>query len=161
MSERKNQAATRASELDSVELADLADELRAFWRTLSRGVHLSGGTDQFQRQQSWVLSALTTGPRRMSELAECARTSQASLTGIVDRLESLGFVERIRSAEDRRVVEVALTEAGLAESECVREQVAERLRALIEPLSAREAQELRRLLRKMTHTECVATPRSS
>jgi len=154
LSDRPATDLRRASELPSAELTEMADELRTFWRTLSRGVHLSGGADQFQRQQSWVLSTLVGGPRRMCELAESARTSQASLTGIVDRLEALGLVERIRSAEDRRVVEVALTTAGLAESANVREQVAERLRALIEPLSAEEARELRRLLGKMTQSEC-------
>jgi len=131
------------------ELAELADELRTIWRTLSRGAHLSGGSELPQRQQYWVLGVLSDGPKRMSDLAERARTSQASLTGVVDRLEALGFVERVRSAADRRVVEVALTPAGLAEMHAVQAQVADRLGKLLEPLSAEESYELLRLFRKI------------
>lgn len=35
-----------------------------------------------------------------------------TITGIVDRLENKGFVSRIRASTDRRVVNVAITEAG-------------------------------------------------
>lgn len=134
-------------------LADLAEEMRALWRTLSRGTQLSGcSSDQPQRQQYWTLGVLKPGPLRMSELAERACTSQASITGVVDRLEALGFVERSRPAQDRRVVEVALTLAGLAELDRVRSENAERMRALTEALTAEETQDLLRLLRKITRT---------
>lgn len=136
--------------LPAAELAELADELRTIWRTLSRGAHLTGGAEQPQRQQFWVLGVIEGGPRRMGDLADLARTSQASLTGIVDRLEERGLVERIRSAEDRRVVQVGLTDAGRIEVRCARAQTAERLARLLEPLQAEERDELLRLFRKMT-----------
>jgi DNA-binding MarR family transcriptional regulator len=136
--------------LPSAELTELADELRTIWRTLSRGAHLTGSGDQPHRQQFWVLGVLETGPKRMSDLAELARTSQASLTGIVDRLEERGLVERVRNAEDRRVVRVGLTDAGRVEVRCVQAQTAERLQRLLGPLDAEERLELLRLFRKMT-----------
>jgi DNA-binding MarR family transcriptional regulator len=142
--------------LPAAELAELADEMRTFWRTLSRGAHLSGGADQPQKQQYWVLGVLSKGPQRMHELAERAHTSQASLTGIVDRLEALGFVSRTRSDLDRRVVEVALTPAGHDEVRVVHAQIADRLRTLLEPLTAEETQEMLRLFRKVTTGEGAA-----
>jgi DNA-binding MarR family transcriptional regulator len=149
--------------LPAVELAELADEMRTIWRTLSRDAHLTGGADQPQRQQFWVLGVLSKGPQRMSRIAERARTSQASITGIIDRLEALGFVERVRSTQDRRVVEVSLTEAGRVEMQCVHSKVAERLGKLLEPLSAEETQELLRLFHKITSAgtscACDAKPR--
>ena len=141
--------------LQPAELAELADELRAIWRALSRGTHLSGGAEQPQRQQFWLLGMIEAGPRRMSDLAAAARTSQASLTGIVGRLEERGFVERVRSDYDRRVVEVGLTPAGRAEVRQVRADVAARLARLLEPLDSAERAEMLRLFRKMT-----AQPRS-
>jgi DNA-binding MarR family transcriptional regulator len=44
----------------------------------------------------------------------CAETmlSQPSITGIVDKLEERGLVERVRSREDRREVLIAITEKG-------------------------------------------------
>lgn len=135
--------------LPPAELLALADEMRVSWRSLSRCTHVGGGNDLYQRQQFWVLGALRSGPKRMSELAELARTSQASLTGVVDRLEGLGFVERRRSDEDRRVVQVAITPIGLAEKERVQAVVAERLSELLAPLTPAESAELLRLFRKI------------
>jgi MarR family transcriptional regulator, 2-MHQ and catechol-resistance regulon repressor len=44
----------------------------------------------------------------------CAETmlSQPSITGIVDKLEEKGLVERVRSLEDRREVLIAITAKG-------------------------------------------------
>ena len=52
------------------------------------------------------------GPMPMGGLAEALDVSQASATGIVDRMEQRGLVERRRIDEDRRVVRVALTDEG-------------------------------------------------
>jgi DNA-binding MarR family transcriptional regulator len=52
------------------------------------------------------------GPMPMSRLAEAMDVSQASATGIVDRMEQRGLVERSRDDEDRRVVRVALADGG-------------------------------------------------
>lgn len=52
------------------------------------------------------------GPLPMRGLAEAMDVSQASVTGIVDRMEQRGLVERQRDDEDRRVVHVALTAEG-------------------------------------------------
>src|SRR5512137_319741 len=52
------------------------------------------------------------GPLTMHGLAEAMDVSQASTTGIVDRMEQRGLVERQRDDDDRRVVRVALTDEG-------------------------------------------------
>lgn len=52
------------------------------------------------------------GPLTMTHLAELLDVSVASATGIVDRMEKKGVIERTRSEEDRRVVEVSVTERG-------------------------------------------------
>lgn len=57
----------------------------------------------------------TSGPIAMHELAERAGISRSSATEVIDRLESQGMVERHHDPDDRRSIEVALTEkaAGL------------------------------------------------
>lgn len=52
------------------------------------------------------------GPDSMSHLAEALDVSLASMTGIVDRMENRGLVERRRGGGDRRVVLVHPTEGG-------------------------------------------------
>ncbi|HEY5486032.1 MAG TPA: MarR family transcriptional regulator [Candidatus Limnocylindrales bacterium] len=60
-----------------------------------------------------VLTALEAeGPLSMKRLAEAMDVSDASATGIVDRMEKRGLVERRHGTEDRRVVRVHTTEAG-------------------------------------------------
>jgi DNA-binding MarR family transcriptional regulator len=52
-----------------------------------------------------VLTLLeATGPMSMGRLAEALDISVASITGVIDRMEARGLVERRRDAEDRRVV---------------------------------------------------------
>jgi DNA-binding MarR family transcriptional regulator len=52
------------------------------------------------------------GPDSMSHLADALEVSVASMTGIVDRMEKRGLVERRHDGADRRVVLVHTTEAG-------------------------------------------------
>jgi DNA-binding MarR family transcriptional regulator len=54
------------------------------------------------------------GPLPMSRLADALDVSVASATGIVDRMEARGLVERRHAANDRRVVLVHPTADGLA-----------------------------------------------
>lgn len=51
-------------------------------------------------------------PLAMSELAEALFCHASNVTGIVDRLESRGLVERRPGAGDRRVKTLVLTEEG-------------------------------------------------
>ncbi len=133
------------------ELSELAVELRTMWHALVTGMHQSGRLEGLQRQQFWVLGSLMDGPRRMSDLAECAQVSQTSLTGVVDRLVERGLVERIRSEEDRRVVEVALTEEGRAEKLASHADMLKRIDSVLAPLSADERREFARLVSRITH----------
>ena len=52
------------------------------------------------------------GELPMSRIADVLDVSVSSATGLVDRIEERGFVERTRVADDRRVVLVRLTPAG-------------------------------------------------
>ena len=49
-----------------------------------------------------------------TELVDEASLSKPTVTGILDRLESRGFISRERDERDRRRVKINLTESGLA-----------------------------------------------
>lgn len=51
------------------------------------------------------------GKMKVSDLGEKLGLSNSTVSGIIDRLEKQGLVERIRSDEDRRVVYVDVTRA--------------------------------------------------
>jgi DNA-binding MarR family transcriptional regulator len=54
----------------------------------------------------------SSGPMSMSRLAEALDISVASVTGVIDRMEARGLVERRRDTEDRRVILVTTAEGG-------------------------------------------------
>ena len=49
-----------------------------------------------------------------SQLAQTLRLDASSITGILDRLEKKGLIERVFSRQDRRSVQVHLLESGAA-----------------------------------------------
>jgi len=92
-----------------------------------------------------VLRPETTMPMR--SLAEQLGCDASNVTGIVDRLEARGLVERRSTNRDRRVRTLALTPAGVA----VRTLVVERLGEPPEPitrLSTEDQQALCAILRR-------------
>ena len=60
--------------------------------------------------QTLVLSLLSAeGPMPISELAKATGSANSTISGVLDRLEQMELIQRIRSEKDRRVVYVALT----------------------------------------------------
>ncbi|UJF36231.1 MarR family winged helix-turn-helix transcriptional regulator [Paenibacillus hexagrammi] len=48
-------------------------------------------------------------PRKLSELSKAVQLSNSTVSGIVDRLERDGLIERKRDEEDRRIVWISTT----------------------------------------------------
>lgn len=90
---------------------------------------------EFARTEGGVLSALTAGPRRITELAESQGLAQPSMTLLVRRLEKRGWVKRDRQPDDGRVVVMSITEAGATALEKFRAEYRAVLRAHIETMS--------------------------
>ncbi|MBW2002577.1 MAG: MarR family transcriptional regulator [Deltaproteobacteria bacterium] len=70
-------------------------------------------TYQVSAPQLHCLLALhENGPLPPSQIARHIMVKSSTVTGIIDRLEQKGFVERLRNSPDRRVITIQLTEAG-------------------------------------------------
>ena len=83
-----------------------------------------------------VLTLLeATGPMPMGRLAEQLDISVASMTGVIDRMEARGLVERRRDSDDRRVILVQPGKGG---------------RKLIEDIGKRRRLALTALLSRLT-----------
>lgn len=89
------------------------------------------------------------GPMNPSQLASEVSLSQATITGIVDRLEARQLVRRERTSSDRRVVTVSITDAGLALIDAVPSPLQERFVARLHELSAEEREIMRLTLNKI------------
>ncbi|MGD2126184.1 MAG: MarR family transcriptional regulator [Desulfobacteraceae bacterium] len=101
-------------------------------RRLYRAVYLdsSNSSKQFglTGSQSGVLrNLLAHGPLSSAELSRKLYVTPSNMTGIIDRLEKGGWVERIRGQRDRRIVLIALTETGKALSSALPDPIEKKL----------------------------------
>jgi MarR family transcriptional regulator, organic hydroperoxide resistance regulator len=94
--------------------------------------------------QCHVLHLIEPGrPTPMNRLAEALSCDASNVTGLIDRLESLGLVQRRPSADDRRVKVLDLTAAGVR----LRGQLLRRMTADQLPLARLSARDRRALVR--------------
>ena len=72
------------------------------------------GLDDLTRAQGRLLAGIDLPGTRIGVLAERARIAKQTAVALVDRLERLGYVERVRDAQDGRSRLVRLARRGLA-----------------------------------------------
>lgn len=84
-----------------------------------------------------------------SELAAELMVSPAGITGRLDTLEKAGLVRRLRTAEDRRRVDIELTELGHDRWMAAMELRGAAENAMVDPLDRAEQDRLIALLKRM------------
>ncbi|GAB2648007.1 MarR family transcriptional regulator [Gordonia jinhuaensis] len=106
-----------------------------------------------------MLAAWESSPRSVKDIAETLQLDSASLSPLLKRLESLGYLTRTRAPHDERVLLIEPTATGweLRQSALrIPEQVVERLGV---PLA--ELEELRAMLQRINQQALSARARSS
>lgn len=109
--------------------------------------------------QCVALQLLTSGSWDNASLAEELSVTRGAITRLLDGLEKRGWVERRRSDEDRRRVEVVLTESGRAEARRLRDLTAASLELVLSKVppakreSVEEAIHLLRVSAEQTRAE--------
>ena len=96
-----------------------------------------------------ILRGAHPGPHTCSEVGHRLVDRTPDVTRLLDRLERMGLVARCRAAHDRRVVEVSITEAGLALLAGLDAPVEAALERLARHLGPRELRTLSALLEKL------------
>ncbi len=94
-------------------VADIIDNIRRVFQAVNEYSKKAERETGLTGPQLWAIKVLADGtPLKVSELARRMYLHPATVVGIVDRLEGRELVTRTRSKEDRRVVEIELTERG-------------------------------------------------
>ena len=88
-------------------------------------------------------------PLPILEIASRTITVVPGITGLIDRLEQAGFVNRVRCEKDRRVIYVALAEKASKALAALDEPLQALHKKLTGHLSQAELKELSRLLEKL------------
>jgi len=97
-----------------------------------------------------VLEALYhLGPLSQREIGQKVLKSGGNITTVVDNLEARGLVVRARGKQDRRVITIYLTDAGLDLIQGVFPDHAQQILSEMSVLAPEEQDELGRLCRKL------------
>ena len=92
------------------------------------------------------------GASTVAELARWLNVDAGAMTRLLDRLEKKGLCKRVRSTEDRRVVQVEITPAGEVAVAEVPAVLAEVMNAHLAGFSKTEWQALRNYLERMVES---------
>jgi len=96
-----------------------------------------------------ILVNLANGVDSASGLCRGVSYDPGAMTRMIDRLERKGFVRRVRSPEDRRVVNLALTEEGKAVYPKLVARAAAATNRRLRDFTKAEAQQLESFLQRM------------
>lgn len=101
----------------------------------------------------------TTAGMTPAELADNARVTRATMTGLIDTLERDGLVRREADTQDRRMMRICLTPKARQFLEKMLPGHFRRMAALMAPLSESERKTLVRLLNKiLQHASSLNAP---
>lgn len=103
---------------------------------------MRSGQHELSRTEAGVLSTLTEGRRRITELAATEALAQPTVTQLVDKLEGRGLVLRGRSGDDGRVVLVEISPLGREQLEGLRAEIRASMREALAELPDTELTEL-------------------
>ena len=141
------------------EVGSLADIVMVMQRRFMASLmgELARGKVSFP--QFFLLGHLCSqGPTGMSRIAELMNHSTPAATGLVQRLEKLGYVRRTHEREDRRKVNVAATPKGTRLVEGVRQEMIGNLEKVMEMLEPGEQRAWLDIYRKI-HDYCTSCHR--
>lgn len=97
---------------------------------------VQGHVSLSQMHVLWLLQH--HGAMSMGRLAELLDVSMSNATGLIDRMDEHGLIERVRVPDDRRVVLVKPTTAGLQALSETETSKRERMRSVLGRLPASE-----------------------
>lgn len=130
-------------------LEDIADNIidsfPVFFRRVSRD-RAHSSAKKFDPSRFVLRVVLKHGPARMSEIGRQMGISKPYMTALVNKLISEGLVERVRSSDDRRVVNVKITEAG---TNAIREFMKDSRETVIRNLSSLDSNDISSLHESM------------
>jgi len=95
------------------ELPEIIDNLRKVFQAVNEYSKRAKSQTGLTGPQLWTIKVVAEfSPIKVSDLARRMYLHPATVVGIIDRLEAKGFVSRVRSNNDRRVVWVKLNKQG-------------------------------------------------
>jgi DNA-binding MarR family transcriptional regulator len=134
------------------EVARLRQLILTLGRTHSLRDPIASTCEQMQLTPSQVHALLWLGHEGATTMGELARRlgiTEKTMTGVVDRLEREGFVQRVRGVTDRRVVHSSLTAEGQRVYQRLDRLLRHQMGVFLDMLDAEDRKALFRMLEKL------------
>jgi DNA-binding MarR family transcriptional regulator len=142
--------------LNTEEVGSLASIIMVMQRKFMAMLMGELSRDRLSFPQFFLLGHLGShGPTGMTSIAELMGHSTPAATGLVQRLEKLGYVKRTHEINDRRKVTVSVTAKGIRLVEGVRQEMIGNLSRVQERLSPQEQHAWLDIYKKI-HDYCTA-----
>ena len=133
-------------------IADIVQSLRRIFKAIHQYSEEVLKEFGLTGPQLWLLKTLRQeGGTSVSDLTRMMYLHISTVSGIIDRLESKGYVARKRGETDRRVVTVHLTDPGRRIVDKAPEPSQGRLLYSLQNLSQKEVLEMHGALQKIVH----------
>lgn len=144
---------TKPQPKDHAKLADfILFSQREFLLNLSKELN----RDNISFAQFFLLSYLSTSKElTMTDIARKMGHSTAAATGLVDRLEKLGYMERTHAIDDRRKVLVRVTQKGLELVARLRDELQSRIAEAMHETAAPDVASFMTSYRKLDDTAAL------
>ncbi|MEN3361436.1 MAG: hypothetical protein V7637_5418 [Mycobacteriales bacterium] len=110
-----------------------------------------GAEHDLSLTQLRVLAILRDRRLKMTELADYLGLDKSTMTGLVDRAEKRGLLERVRNPTDGRAVDVRISPGGAKLADRLYADVERSLSPMTSTLTRAEQRRLRMLLESMLH----------
>lgn len=119
-------------------------------KAVIRTVWGAGGIEGLTAPHFAILLHLNhRGPLSPSELSDILLVTQGNITGLIQRMQKQGLVERRRSSSDRRVLKIGITHAGTEKLDVIRPTWEKMVKQAFQPLNQGEQETLQKLLGKL------------
>ncbi|WP_188882695.1 MarR family winged helix-turn-helix transcriptional regulator [Alicyclobacillus cellulosilyticus] len=141
--------------MDPVDFEQKVRQLEDLMARLQRLMHIRHTPHRFglTTSQVFILRFLDkVGCAKASDIARVAGLSPGAVTQVCDELVRLRLVQRKRSADDRRVVNVSLTEEGRQRLEHIRSVQVRRLMEVLYQLGPDDTEAFLRIMRRLVET---------
>jgi DNA-binding MarR family transcriptional regulator len=117
-------------------IASGVHDMIAGFRCAGTGRLVKAGVSMTHMHVMWLLEH--HGDLPMSRMAELLDVSFSNATGIVDRMEERGLVERVRVPDDRRVVLVRIASGGIRALEEIEAVKQDKLQSILSHLDEKQ-----------------------
>lgn len=130
----------------------IAKAIREFYKTLKSEFNTTMESEGFTNGEFLLLKSIALFEhRKISEIAKELCVTMPYLTSLADKMVKKGYLERIQSKEDRRIITIRLTPSGKKIYTKLDKIVHKYLENKFDKLSTKELETFEKLLQKVSN----------